>query len=116
MDIQTVTGPIQAEQLGVTLMHEHIFNASPGIWETIPEVFGSREDFVQKATDVVTAARVQANVSTVVDLTPYDLGRSAEVLRDVSERSGVHVVAATGHHNQFNVTTRVMNANDFARF
>jgi phosphotriesterase-related protein len=39
-DIETVTGPIGADALGTTLMHEHIFVLTPEIQSTYPGFAG----------------------------------------------------------------------------
>jgi len=38
-----------------------------------------------------------AGIDTIVDCTTADLGRDIQLLQDVSRRSGVHIVATTGH-------------------
>jgi predicted metal-dependent phosphotriesterase family hydrolase len=49
MQIQTVLGPIGLDDLGRTLMHEHLFIAFPGA-EFDPTAVFDRETFVAEAT------------------------------------------------------------------
>jgi phosphotriesterase-related protein len=44
----------------------------------------------------LTAARAEG-LTTMVDATPFDLGRDVELLAEVSRRSGVTILAASGH-------------------
>ena len=95
MTVNSVLGPISADDLGVTLVHEHVVTASAGIWQTYPQLLGD----VGRLTEVAVAALVEAReagIRTIVDLTTLDLGRNVRLLADVSRRSGVTIVAATG--------------------
>jgi phosphotriesterase-related protein len=94
--VQTVLGPIDAAKLGFTLPHEHICVSSAGFWQMWPEFFGGRAAFVVKVVDKLKAAK-DAGVETIVDVTPPDIGRDIRLLEEVSRKSGVHIVACTGH-------------------
>jgi 5-phospho-D-xylono-1,4-lactonase len=86
-ELMTVLGPIPAHELGVTDAHDHLFLRSPAL---------PGQDFhdVEKAIAEVTGA----GLSTIVEVTPIDLGRNPAGMRVVSQRTGVHVIAATGYH------------------
>ena len=92
--INTVTGPVDPGDLGVTMAHEHVLITSAGINRTYPEL-AERERTLEKAIDRLGAAR-EGGLDTIVDVTPMDLGRDAALLREVSEATGVKIVAATG--------------------
>lgn len=94
--IQTVTGPVLAESLGLVLVHEHVAASSPDIMHGWPELYGGRERLVELAVRVLKQAHGDG-VRTIVDATPIDLGRDVRLLADVSRRSGVTIIAATGH-------------------
>ncbi len=94
VDVQTVLGPVPSDQLGLTYGHEHLFVTSAGLREFYPWLFDTEAEL-----DHVTAELVEtreAGVNTIVDVTTPDLGRQPELMRTVSERSGVNVVIATG--------------------
>jgi phosphotriesterase-related protein len=95
--VNGVLGPIDSADLGLTLMHEHVFSASAGIWQSWPELLGGREHFVAYAADILERARTEAGVRTFVDVTPIDLGRDIPIMREVAERSGVQIIPCTGH-------------------
>jgi phosphotriesterase-related protein len=40
----------------------------------------------------------RSGIATIVELTPIGLGRRPEALRELSEATGVHIIAATGYH------------------
>ena len=95
MTINTVLGPINADDLGVTLVHEHVVTASAGIWQTYPQLLGNLDQLTEAAIAALVEAR-DGGVRTIVDLTTMDLGRNVRLLAEVSRRSGVNIVAATG--------------------
>ncbi|MFD9819680.1 phosphotriesterase family protein [Streptomyces violascens] len=86
----TVLGEVPADRLGVVDAHDHLFIRSP----LLP---GQALDDVGDA-----AARIAAfgalGGGTVVQWTPYGMGRRIAELPSLSRESGVHIVAATGLH------------------
>lgn len=104
--VQTVRGPIETSKLGVTLSHEHICASSAGMWQAWPELFGGRAQFVRQAVDTLKQAKDEG-LDTFVDVTTVDLGRDIRLIEEISRKSGVQVVACTGHWLD---PTRSMNA------
>ncbi|HJU64140.1 MAG TPA: hypothetical protein VJ596_00625, partial [Gemmatimonadaceae bacterium] len=94
--VQTVRGPVDASKLGFTLPHEHICASSAGFWQVWPEFFGGRARFVRKVVDELKAAK-DDGVDTIVDVTTSDIGRDIRLIEEVSRKSGVQIVACTGH-------------------
>jgi phosphotriesterase-related protein len=88
--VQTVLGPLDASKLGFTLTHEHICK-NPS------ELFGGRVNSVATAVDKLKEAR-DAGINTVVDVTPFDVGRDVRFGQEVSRKSGMQIVACTGQH------------------
>lgn len=93
---QSVTGAADPNDLGFVLVHEHVIAASPGILRSWPSLYGGREAVLARAVGVLARARADG-VTTIVDATPFDLGRDVELLAECSRRSGVRIIAATGH-------------------
>src|SRR5579859_6549609 len=93
--VNSVLGPLDTADLGFTLSHEHIFTASAGILQTYPELFGDFERLRDEAASVLREAHA-GGVETIVDLSTMDLGRDVRFLADVSRRTGVNIIAATG--------------------
>lgn len=94
--IQSVTGFVAATDLGFTLVHEHVACACAGAIRGLASLIGGVDGLATRAVEALGMARV-AGVDTIVDATPFDLGRDVELLADVSRRSGVTIIAATGH-------------------
>lgn len=88
--IQTVQGPLDASKLGFTLTHEHICRCPL-------DIFGDRTNAIAKAVDKLKMARDEG-VDTVIDLTPFDVGRDIRFGEEVSRKSGMQIVACTGQH------------------
>ncbi len=123
--VMTVRGPIDADDLGVCLPHEHILNDVSSWWQPTtsvgvdPEVFadepvgmglvwdlkhdpfGNRDNCV--LGDVELAVREVERFAalggrTIIEATGLSIGRDLAGLAAVSERTGVHVVAGTGFY------------------
>jgi phosphotriesterase-related protein len=92
--VNTVMGTIDASELGFTLMHEHVVTSSAGIPHTFPELI-DRERTIDMAIERLREAHMEG-VQSYVDVTTIDLGRDVTVLREVAQRSDVHIIAATG--------------------
>jgi phosphotriesterase-related protein len=91
---QTVLGPLDASKLGFTLPHEHVAEGAYYLSKW-PKAWGGRAEFVAKAVEKLKLIRA-AGVSTIVDLTPYDVWRDIRFLEEVSRKSGINMIACTG--------------------
>jgi phosphotriesterase-related protein len=96
--VQTVTGPIDAQRLGRTLVHEHIRISYWGE-EYDPAYAWSRADTVARAVDKL-GELLDAGFSTFVDPCPIELGRDPELYADISQRSGMNIVCTTGFYTE----------------
>jgi phosphotriesterase-related protein len=92
--IETVTGPLDTARLGFTLSHEHVVVTSAGIPHVFPE-FVDRAGSIELAVEELGQAYA-GGLRTIVDVTTFDLGRDVRLLAEVSRRSGVQIVCATG--------------------
>jgi phosphotriesterase-related protein len=86
--------PNAGEPLGATLMHEHLFVRSPGVYEAWPHLWDP-DALVEQAVVELTELKA-AGIDTLVDLTTVDLGRDIAMVLAVAERSPVRIVPATG--------------------
>ncbi|CAL9671745.1 Phospho-furanose lactonase [Streptomyces sp. enrichment culture] len=88
--VRTVLGDVSPADLGVCDAHDHLFFGSPRLpGQELRSMAAARAELV--------AFREQGG-GTVVQWTPYGLGRRAADLPPLSRETGVHVVAATGLH------------------
>ena len=93
--VQTVRGPIDSKQLGVTLMHEHIFVLSTEIMLNYPETWGDEEKRIEDAVARMNEL-YSRGVQSVVDLTVVGLGRYIPRIQRVAARTKLNIVVATG--------------------
>ncbi len=93
--VNSVLGPLDIADLGFTLTHEHVFTASAGILQTYPELFGDFGKLTEQVVSTLSEAR-DGGVQTIIELSTLDLGRDVRFLADVSRRTGVNIIAATG--------------------
>jgi phosphotriesterase-related protein len=94
--IPSVTGPIAGPELGEVLVHEHVVCGAAGVTRSAAALAGGFEALIERSVAALQAARAEG-LTTMVDATPFDLGRDVELLAEVSRRSGVTILAATGH-------------------
>jgi predicted metal-dependent phosphotriesterase family hydrolase len=92
--IRTVCGDVRPENVGATLCHEHLLMT--GGWPVMntPDY---RLDRVDYAINEVTRAR-KSGLASVVEMTPNGFGRSPDGLVNISEATGLNIIAATGLH------------------
>lgn len=96
--IPTLTGERDPGQLGVTLMHEHIFIRTPELQEAFPGFMDWDSGAVMTlARDRLTALR-QSGVDTIVDCTAPGLGRDIRLMAKAAEGTGLQVIACTGYY------------------
>jgi len=93
--VQTMRGPLDTAQLGVTLMHEHIFILSPEILMNYPEFWGDEDQRVEDAVLRLNALYA-TGVQSLVDLTVVGLGRYIPRIERLAQRTKLNIIVATG--------------------
>ena len=96
--IQTVTGAIDNTDLGNVLMHEHISCSSLSFQKAFGMSWLNEEHLKALSCETLQQMKQNYNMGLLVDATPIDLGRNATLLREISEASGVKIVASTGFY------------------
>jgi phosphotriesterase-related protein len=93
--LETARGAIDASDLGVTLMHEHVFIVTTEIMENYPESWG---DGAKREADAVRRldALKSRGVDTIVDLTVVGLGRYLPRIARIAAQTELNIVVATG--------------------
>lgn len=115
--IQTVLGPIDPSEVTRIMHHEHLLSLTPGPWlaggrprarataddldfEASPYDHEYATDQVSVAVRALSSMR-ELGINLVVDLSPYgvvgrdEYGENVALLAEISEKSGMHVVAGT---------------------
>ena len=94
--IETVTGSIAADRLGVTLMHEHVLVDFIGAAQVSPSRYDADAVFTTVLPHLQQARRL--GCETLVECTPAYLGRDPRLLKRLSEASEVHILSNTGYY------------------
>jgi phosphotriesterase-related protein len=95
--VETVCGPVPANELGKTLIHEHFVFGYPGFQGDV--TLGPLRFEEALGAGVAIAQKMMAHgIQTVVDPTPNDCGRNPELLRRISEATGLNIICATGYY------------------
>ena len=81
--------------LGVTLMHEHVFLMTTEIMQNYPEDWG---DGAQREVDAIVRLDElkSGGVDTIVDLTVIGIGRYIPRIVRIAQRTELNIVVATG--------------------
>jgi phosphotriesterase-related protein len=108
--IQTLRGPIPADELGVTYVHEHVLTQPPA-WRAEED-----PDFLLDDPEASLAELERfgaAGGRTLVDATARDYGRDAKALLPIAARTDVNIVCVTGW-NRGDYGTEATEATDEA--
>jgi len=93
--VMTVTGPVPADQLGLTLMHEHLFlDLTKDTW-TNNNFLTDPDLTLQELQRYKDAGGV-----TLVDQPHRGLGRDPLAVKDMAERSGLNIVLGSGWYRE----------------
>src|SRR3954463_14053361 len=102
--VSTVTGMVDAGELGTTLIHEHLRNQDEAVhnqWpqagavkETEPHEVGPEETFDIAVREAKAA--VDLGVKTIGEPTALLLGRDVNFLKRVADETGLQVIPCTG--------------------
>ena len=91
--INTVLGPISEDELGVTLMHEHIVVNIVGADSS--EKPYAIDDVVEYVLPYLMEAK-EKKLQTIVEATPLGLGRDLDSLVECSKKSRLNIITCTG--------------------
>ena len=93
--INTVTGTCTPDELGRTLVHEHLLVGYPG-WQmdALAPPF-KRNEAKKRAVEAMHKLQ-EHGVKTFLDPCPMDLGRDPEFMAEVSQASGMRIICTTG--------------------
>jgi phosphotriesterase-related protein len=95
-EVMTVKGPIAASQMQTTLIHEHILVDFIGADKTHKDRW-NKADVVRKVLPYLRELK-GLGCSTLIECTPAYLGRDPELLKTLSDSSGLHILTNTGYY------------------
>jgi phosphotriesterase-related protein len=97
--VETVRGPVAIEELGSTLMHEHVFVLDPEAIANYGSAWGPNLwDEEVRVADAIAKLRAvsDAGIRTLVDPTVVGLGRFVPRLQRINAEVDLNIVVATG--------------------
>jgi predicted metal-dependent phosphotriesterase family hydrolase len=92
MHVMSVSGPVEASELGVVLPHEHVFA------DLVREYRGTGLLNDEHLARLELALLRDAGGHTLVDLTLDEIGRDPAALRRVAQATGVTIIMGCGHY------------------
>jgi len=98
--IMTVTGPIEASQMGISLTHEHVLVDFIGADKVDPNRY-NRQEVVEKVLPFLIETKTYG-VKTFIECTPSYLGRDPILLRTLSQKSGLQIITNIGYYGAVN--------------
>src|SRR3954451_10008557 len=115
--VQTVTGPIDADQLGTTLIHEHLRNSDEAVHEQWPQTGAVKEEPPHEVSsdevlDIAVReakAAVDLGIKTIGEPTAMFLGRDVNYMKRVSEATDLQVIPCTGIYTYDHMPQFFMN-------
>ena len=96
----TVNGPIEPEEVGLALIHEHIMVDWIGADSTGRHRW-DRDAIVARALPYLEEVK-EFGVTTFLDCTPAYLGRDPYVLKKLADRTGIQILTNTGYYGSGN--------------
>jgi phosphotriesterase-related protein len=102
--IETVTGAIEADELGTTLIHEHLMTRDEAVhvqWPNAPTLGGDPPRAVEPGGEyrmAVEAANsaIELGIRSICDPTAMFIGRDVAFMARVAAETGLQVVPCTG--------------------
>ncbi|MCF8563170.1 phosphotriesterase-related protein [Alicyclobacillus tolerans] len=105
--IQTITGPIDSSELGLTLVHEHLRTRSESVAVQFPHLYDEEYEF-QKAVEQVLAVK-ERGIRTICDPTVMELGRDVRFMERVAKATGMQIIGATGIYSYHYIPPHFQN-------
>lgn len=101
--VPTMAGDVDAADLGIVLMHEHVFIRTEALHWGWPGFSGwDTEAEVAAANERLRRLR-QAGVDTILDMTVPGIGRDVELVAHAVDGTGLKVMFATGFYTYDNL-------------
>ncbi|WP_192349293.1 phosphotriesterase [Algoriphagus sp. Y33] len=94
--INTVTGSISVDSMGITLIHEHMLVDFIGADSVSPERY-DQDEVIAKVLPYLLEVK-QFGVKTIFDCTPSYLAKDVVLLKKLSELSGIKLVTNSGFY------------------
>ena len=94
--IMTVNGLMPSEEMGLTLVHEHVMVDFIGAADSSKSRF-KVDDVIKVASPFIKEIK-ERGVQTFIDCTPAYLGRDVTVLKRLADATGMNLITTTGYY------------------
>lgn len=94
--VMTVRGPIPPDALGITQTHEHLWLNAYEHYKDYRFVLEDMDTMVAELNEFSSRGG-----GSIVEVTTAEIGRDPIALKELSERSGVHIVMGSGWYREF---------------
>jgi phosphotriesterase-related protein len=108
--VETTGGPVDVDELGLTLIHEHFRATDEGGRFQFPHLYDEQADWDAAMADA--NAVVSHGVKTVVEPSALFLHRDAAFSKRVADESGLNVVLATGVYTYDHLPQFLLNRDE----
>lgn len=112
--INTVLGKINGCDVKSTLSHEHICCYCEFLYQMSLDKYIDKTEVEKAAVNHLKYLKEKYGLNLFLDCTPANIGRDVELLKRVSEKSGVHIVCSTGLYYTYNPIISSMTAETIA--
>lgn len=92
----TVIGPVNVSQLGLTLSHEHILVDFIGA-DKVNKKRYDRDEVFKTALPFLNDVK-KNGCNTFIDCTPPYIGRDVQLLKNLSDETGLNIITPTGYY------------------
>lgn len=97
--VETVLGPVRADELGIVLPHEHVpLRLGPSEEEDLLEPPGGFAPRLERMAREALRDAMACGARTLVEATPIGCCRSVPMMQRLSRDTGMHIVACTGFY------------------
>src|SRR5215213_321506 len=115
--VSTVTGMVEADQLGTTLIHEHLRNCDEAVRNQWPQARAFKEDpphevGPDEVYDIAVReakAAIDLGIKTIGEPTAMFLGRDVDFMKRVAEETGLQIISCTGIYTYDHLPQFFMN-------
>ena len=97
--INTVLGPISAADLGSTLIHEHFLFGFCGFQGDTTLGEFNKKASMQACVNAAERAKAYG-IHTIIDATTNECGRDPAFLKELAERTNLHIICSTGYYHE----------------
>ncbi len=113
--INTVLGKINEYDVKSVLSHEHICCYCEFLYQMSHDKYIDKKEVEEVSVNHLKYLKEKYGLNLLLDCTPSNIGRDVELLKRISEKSGVHIVCSTGLYYTYNPIISKMKEETIAK-